>query len=124
MLRSLLAQAVPVVGTVAAVLYTEKRKGWVWATGAGVVAHCAATWLTRQVLHGMEAVQVLPQAPVEVQNDTVKIPAGKNPVDFANGNNGAPVEPPVAPVDAPVGRLEVFDRNNNVIKLPTAMGEP
>jgi hypothetical protein len=72
----------------------------------------------------MEAVQVLPQAPVEVQNDTVKIPAGKNPADFANGNNDAPAEPPTAPGDAPVGRLEVFDRNNNVIKLPTAMGEP
>lgn len=122
MLRSTLAHSAPLVSTIVAVLYTKERKGWAWAAGAGIAAHWASRWLTQQILHGVEARFPLPQAPVELQGDTVQVPEGKNPADFDNG--GAPSEVPEVAADGPTGQLQVYDRNNNVIQLPTAMGEP
>lgn len=114
MIRSALAKAVPTVGTIVAVLYTRERKGWVWAVPAGLLAHFATSWLTSRLLGAVEGDALLPAKPVELKDSTV-VPPLEAPVATGNVTD--------------IGKLdrepvEVFEGLNNVIKLPTAMGEP
>jgi hypothetical protein len=111
MIRSALVKAVPVVGTVAAVIYTKERKGWTWAIPAGIAVHFASSWLVGQLLGALDAVQAMPLKPAEVAGGEVKIPAGTSSGSMAG-------------VTAPVKTTDVIDKNDNVIRLPTAMGEP
>jgi uncharacterized membrane protein YeaQ/YmgE (transglycosylase-associated protein family) len=114
MIRSALVKAVPVVGTVAAVIYTKERKGWTWAIPIGIVSHFAGSWLVGQLLGALDAVQAMPLKPAEVAGGEVKIPASE-----ASTNSGN-----MTGIGALAKTTEVIDRNDNVIRLPTAMGEP
>lgn len=101
MLRELLGKSGPVAATVAAMLYTQPKKGWAWAVAAGVGAHAASAWLVNTVLGALEQNVALPDKPVEIDK-------------------------PVAPAE-PIPEVtpsEVIDKENNVIQLPTAAGEP
>ena len=114
MIRSALVRAVPVVGTVAAVIYAKERKGWTWAIPAGIAAHFASSWLVGQLLGALDGLQMMPLKPAEVAGGEVKIPAGEPAVSPSN----------VAGVGALAKTTDVIDKNDNVIRLPTAMGEP
>jgi uncharacterized membrane protein YeaQ/YmgE (transglycosylase-associated protein family) len=111
MIRSALVRAVPVVGTVAAVIYAKERKGWTWAIPAGIAAHFASSWLVGQLLGALDGLQMMPLKPAEVAGGEVKIPAGTSSSSMAG-------------VAAPAKTTDVIDKNDNVIRLPTAMGEP
>ena len=114
MIRSALVRAVPVVSTVAAVIYAKERKGWTWAIPAGIAAHFASSWLVGQLLGALDAMQAMPLKPAEVSGGEVKIPAGEPAVSPSS----------VAGVGALAKTTDVIDKNDNVIRLPTAMGEP
>ena len=119
MIRSALAKAVPAVGTIVAVLYTRERKGWAWAVPAGVVAHFATSWITSRLLGAVEGDAQLPAKSVELKDDTVIPPLETK--DASSFSDNAGVNCIGQTNQKPV---EVFDVANNVIKLPTAMGEP
>lgn len=115
MIRSALVKAAPVVSTVAAMIYTRERKGWAWAIPAGIAAHFAGSWLAGQILGALDGNQAMPLKAVDVANQEVKVPAPtSNPTISSN----------VAGIGALAKTTELLDRNDNVIKLPTAMGEP
>lgn len=124
MLRSALAKAAPVVGTVAAVIYTRERKGWAWAVPAGVVAHFVINWITGQVLNAVEGAQLLPSKPVALDGQDVKVPDLTAPTQFHDAETVAGLAIERANVPRASKSVEVIDRNDNIIKLPTAMGEP
>lgn len=120
MIRSALVKAAPVVSTVAAMIYARERKGWAWAIPAGIAAHFAGSWLAGQILGALDGDQAMPLKSVEVANQEVKVPAdsssalSQNPASSSN----------VAGIGALAKTAELLDRNDNVIKLPSAMGEP
>jgi uncharacterized membrane protein YeaQ/YmgE (transglycosylase-associated protein family) len=114
MIRSALVKAVPVVGTVAAVIYTKERKGWTWAIPVGIAAHFASSWLVGQLLGALDAVQVMPLKPAEVAGGEVKIPASEASTSSSS----------MADVGALAKTTDVIDKNDNVIRLPTTMGKP
>jgi hypothetical protein len=121
MIRSAIAQAVPAVSTAAVMLYYQPRKGWTWAIPAGLAAHFVSGWAVNKMLAALEGLVTLPVQPVALSNGQVQVPALENPAQF----HGTPESPFEAPVTAPTSKeVEVLDRNDNVIKLPTAMGEP
>jgi hypothetical protein len=119
MLRSALAKAAPVISTVAAVIYTRERKGWAWAIPVGLAAHFATNWVVGQILQSVEALPTIPKESVVLEGQDVKVPTLENPVQF----HGTEQVSGIYPVRAPRA-TEVLDKNDNVIKLPTAMGEP
>jgi len=120
MIRSAIAQAVPAVSTAAAMLYYQPRKGWKWAIPAGLAAHFVSGWVVTKVLAAFEGMIVLPAQPVTLSNGQVQVPALENPTQF----HGTPSSPEGPPEASPSKDIEVIDRNDNVIKLPLAMGEP
>lgn len=110
MVRSLLAKSAPTVGTVAAMMLAKQRTGWGWTVAAGLGAHLATSWLVNAVFGALEGQLVLPTKPVGVDDKQVAPPV------LAPEESSSAAEPP--------GAVEVLDKNNNVIQLPTAMGEP
>lgn len=119
MIRSALVKAAPVVSAVAAVIYTRERKGWTWAIPAGIAAHFVGAWLTEQVLGALEGNQAMPLKAVEVAGQEVKVPSGESVTQF----HAAPSSPPASP--GPLAKVtELIGKNDNVIRLPTSMGEP
>lgn len=119
MIRSALAKAVPTVGTIVAVLYTRERKGWAWAVPAGVLAHFTSAWVTSKLLGAMEGDSKLPVKPVELTDNTVVPPLETNDASSFSGSQEG-----VTGLRNPTKPVEIIDVANNVIKLPTAMGEP
>ncbi len=120
MIRSALAKAAPVVSTVVAVIYTRERKGWTWAIPAGIAAHFAGSWLAGQILGALDGSQAMPLKSVDVANQEVKVPAGESSVQFQTSPSST-----TAGVGTALAKItEVIDKNDNVIRLPTAMGEP
>lgn len=119
MIRSALVKAAPVVGTVVAMIYTRERKGWTWAIPAGIAAHFAGSWLAGQILGALDGSQAMPLKSVDVANQEVKVPAGESPTQFHTAPSSN-----TAGIGALAKITEVIDKNDNVIKLPTAMGEP
>jgi hypothetical protein len=120
MIRSALAQAVPAVATASAMLYYMPRKGWKWAVPAGLAVHFASSWAVNKLLGALEGLVMLPPQSVKVSNGQVEVPPSlENPAQF-HGVHSTPSEP--APSASRT--TEVIDQANNVIKLPTAMGEP
>ena len=119
MIRSALVKAAPVVGTVVAMIYTRERKGWTWAIPAGLAAHFAGSWLAGQILGALDGGQAIPLKSVDVANQEVKVPSGES----AEVLQVTPSSNPAA-VGALAKVTEVIDRNDNVIRLPSAMGEP
>jgi hypothetical protein len=112
MLRSLFAQALPVMSTVAAVLYVKDRKGLPWAIAAGMGAHMATTWLAPKLLNLLDGDAPLPAVPVTVKDGVVEVPPLTSSAEFAE----------VAPLKVSKA-IDVIDKQNNIIRLPSAIGE-
>ncbi len=121
MIRSAIAQAVPAVSTAAVMLHYLPRKGWTWAIPAGLAAHFVSGWVVNKVLAALEGIVTMPAQPVTLSNGQVQVPALETPTQFHGTPSSSPEAPPVVPSSK---EAEVIDRNDNVIKLPLAMGEP
>jgi hypothetical protein len=77
----------------------------------------------RRVATALEGAVLLPPQSVTVKDGQIEVPPVADPAKFHGIAPQAPAEQ-VSGVVPTSQAIEVWDRNDNVIKLPTAIGEP
>jgi hypothetical protein len=99
------------VSTVAAVFYVKDRKGLPWAIAAGMGAHMATAWVMPKLLNLLDGDAPLPVTPVTVKDGVAEVPPLTSSAQFHETSS------------SPTGPVDVIDKQNNIIRLPAAVGE-